>query len=457
MKKFFTLCAALLVIASLSVNAQTTVSDDVYPGFNNGSILNVSGTAIKTGTYFTGSKSTLLFDNGPLVNVPGAVGSADTSRLQTAILLMNTLGAGHQLSALNRVAEDLIVTDSAWIIDSIVFFAYQTGSTLTSTFNNYNLRVWNGIPDTTGSAIVWGDTTTNILHRTAFSNIYRNSETAPSDVTRPIMRNVLLTTGLVLLQGTYYLDWQAGGTLASGPWAPPITINGLTTTGNARQRASGIWGKLLDSGTTTWQGLPFLIYGHLPGPTSHDVGVSALVAPVDGVLTGAETVTVTLENYTATPETNFAVTYVADAGMPVTQMFTGTLSGMGTQNFIFTTTANLSAAGAHNIKAWTSLAGDVDPSNDTLNAVVQNTLSINENNSAAYIDVYPNPVIDIIRINSSSMLVSVKMFDHLGRLVLNTEPASKETLINAGTLQKGIYLMNITTENSTVVRKVIIE
>jgi hypothetical protein len=271
------------------------------------------------------------------------------------------------------------------------------------------------------------------------------------------MRNVLLTTGLVLLQGTYYLDWQAGGTLVSGPWAPPITINGQTITGNARQRVSGIWGKLLDTGTATWQGLPFLIYGHLPVPSTHDVGVSALVAPVDGVLTGAETVIVTLENYTATSETNFAVTYLVDAGMPVTQMFIGTLTGMGTQNFIFATTADLSAAGAHTIKAWTSLAGDVDPSNDTLNAVVQNTLSINENNSVAYIDVYPNPVIDIIRINSSSMLVSIKMFDHLGRLVLNAEPASKEALINAGTLQKGIYLMNITTENSTVVRKVIIE
>ena len=33
-----------------------------------------------------------------------------------------------------------------------------------------------------------------------------------------------VTIGTSLTEGTYWIDWQTGGTLASGPWAPPIAI-----------------------------------------------------------------------------------------------------------------------------------------------------------------------------------------------------------------------------------------
>lgn len=53
------------------------------------------------------------------------------------------------------------------------------------------------------------------------------------------------------------------GSLASGPWAPPITINGQTTTGDALQftTSSGSWAPANDTGTYTQQGMPFLILG----------------------------------------------------------------------------------------------------------------------------------------------------------------------------------------------------
>ena len=72
----------------------------------------------------------------------------------------------------------------------------------------------------------------------------------------------VVTVGTVLAPGTYWLDWQTGGTLASGPWAPPVTILGQT----AKPGANGLqytttWAAALD--TTFQQDLPFIIEGVL--------------------------------------------------------------------------------------------------------------------------------------------------------------------------------------------------
>lgn len=205
--------------------------------------------------------SAILYDNGPLVNSPGTgAGGADESTVQTG-LGMGTYGFGHQLSAGNRIADEFTVTDpSGWAIDYIHFFAYQTNSTTASTMTAVNYQIWDGPPDDPASSVVFGDTATNRLISTGWSGIYRVLDTSSGDTTRPVMINSV-SAGLVLPPGTYWLDWQADGDPAlSGPWAPPITINGQTTTGNALQYAGG-WVPLADTGTATSQGLPFVIEG----------------------------------------------------------------------------------------------------------------------------------------------------------------------------------------------------
>jgi len=203
----------------------------------------------------------ILYDNGPLVTHPGGgAGGADASALQTAIGL-NTYGAGAQQTAGNRVAEDFTVTGSGWLVQTMTFFTYQTGSTTTSTINGLNFQIWNGVPGAAGSAVVFGDTTTNRLASTTWSNIYRSIDTNLLDSTRPIMTAVG-TVNTFLPPGTYWVDWQLNGTLASGPWVPPISILGQATTGNARQFTSTGWANLVDTGTAAApQGLPFVIEG----------------------------------------------------------------------------------------------------------------------------------------------------------------------------------------------------
>ena len=66
-------------------------------------------------------------------------------------------------------------------------------------------------------------------------------------------------TPISLAPGTYWVQFQFGGTVASGPWAPPVTILGQTATGNGLQSLAGVWGQALDG--TFHQDLPFIIIG----------------------------------------------------------------------------------------------------------------------------------------------------------------------------------------------------
>jgi hypothetical protein len=93
---------------------------------------------------------------------------------------------------------------------------------------------------------------------TTWANIYRNNNGPGGATDRPVMRIVAGTPGLTLAPGTYWVEWQATGSGSSGPWVPPITIQGETSTGNAIQNQAGTWVTLVDVGP---QGLPFILNG----------------------------------------------------------------------------------------------------------------------------------------------------------------------------------------------------
>jgi hypothetical protein len=217
--------------------------------------------------HMSGSRSrTLLHDNGPFINSPGTgPDGTDQSILQNVTLGMNTLGAGIQFASGNHMADDFVVEET-WTVESFTFYGYQTNSPTTSTMTGGYLQIWDGDP-TAGGQIIWGDMTTNQMSSTAWTNSYRLSEGTPG-TTRPIMSITCATPELVLEPGTYWVEYTLNGSLASGPWAPPITINGQTVTGNAKQflGASSTWVDFLDTGTDTpAQGLPFLIEGEIGG------------------------------------------------------------------------------------------------------------------------------------------------------------------------------------------------
>ena len=200
----------------------------------------------------------MLYDNGPFVtHVGGGPGGSDYSLLQNPP--NTTLGFGYNQAGAIYVADDFTATED-WAIDSLVFFGYQTGSTLTSTFTGIFVEIWNGDPGVAGSAVVWGDLTTNLIVDTYWTNCYRGSDLIATN--RPIMGVVAGTSGLNLPAGDYWVVFAATGSTTSGPWCPPITILDQPETGNAMQSLSGVWAPLIDAGSLGAKGLPFIIHGN---------------------------------------------------------------------------------------------------------------------------------------------------------------------------------------------------
>lgn len=197
----------------------------------------------------------LLFDNGDFVTGINASGP-DSSVLQGT---NTTLGAGFKNGQGYSIADDFTIASGSWQIDSIVIYSYQTGSTTTSTFDGIYIQIWDGDP-ASGGTIAWGDTTTNILSDTYWTDVYRGSYSGWT-TTRPIMAVTAATTACTLPASTYWVDVQATGTEASGPWCIPVTISGQEGTGDAYQRIGATYGALTDGGSFQGLGLSFKVYG----------------------------------------------------------------------------------------------------------------------------------------------------------------------------------------------------
>lgn len=203
-----------------------------------------------------------------VTHAAGGAGGADESRLQTSTLGMSTIGFGSQISVGNSIADDVTFTLPTHI-DTLSFYAYQTGSTTTPTFTDLRVQIWNAPPNL-GGTVVFGDLTTNRLGNASFGNVYRVTETTIGNTSRPIMTITSSDLNWDLNPGTYWIQFSLGGSLASGPWAVPISIlgqsgetgaNGLQCVWNA---TTGVcdWNNAADGGTgTPRQGFPISIVG----------------------------------------------------------------------------------------------------------------------------------------------------------------------------------------------------
>jgi len=211
--------------------------------------------------------SNLLYSNGPMITSFGTgFGGADESMLQSPV---SSYGSVFNHAAFFRIADDFTIPSVAWNVSSIDFFGYQTGSTTTSTITAAYCRILSGIPGQPGTTVVWGDTITNRLSGSVFSNIYR--VTVSGNNQRPIMKIEMNTPGLILPPGTYWVEFAALGTLPSGPWCPYVTINNTPVTGNGLQFQGTATGYVpIDP---YGQGVPFNINGSPAGTLNVDYQV----------------------------------------------------------------------------------------------------------------------------------------------------------------------------------------
>jgi len=192
----------------------------------------------------------LLFNNGPLVNSAGTgAGGADESILMDGL---STYGYGVSINSGYSLADDFTV-DQDWTVETFTFYAYQTGSSTSSSLTEGYFQIYDGKPGD-GGTVIYGDLTTNRMINTTWTNIYRNNDGPGGSTNRPIMEYVCDASGLTLTPGAYWVEFTVAGSLSSGPWAPPVTISGQPITGNAMQNTGG-WAEI------DGQGMPFLING----------------------------------------------------------------------------------------------------------------------------------------------------------------------------------------------------
>lgn len=244
----------LTLILSASVIMAAQPLDDVQlPPASDG--------AQYSGPVWDGPKAVLL-DNGPVITSYGTgVGGADESIIDPS---ESTNGFGCQWQSDIRLSDDFEVpSGQTWEIDKIVLIGYQTGFGPPSTITGVYIEFYDGNPET--ATLVWGDLFTNIMTTTEFMNCYRvNQAGSGVNTDRPLMvQTCELSTAISLSGGTYWIVWEQDGTGDSGPWTPPITINGQLETGNAIQYYSAAWGPISDSTSGELKGLPFILEGNI--------------------------------------------------------------------------------------------------------------------------------------------------------------------------------------------------
>jgi hypothetical protein len=215
------------------------------------------------------------------------------SPLQNTSQGLNVFGFGAQTSANNAVADDFTLTATT-DLTTIEFYMYQTGAVAPS-ITNINVRLHSGPggPLTPTSNVLQSVTTAGTV---TLLPVFRGLEVGPT-CNRQIQKIVVdVSSWPALAAGTYWLSWDANGSIASGPWQPPITIcGGCAPAGaNAMQAAAGApFAPLADTGGVgvcagSIQDLPFIIRGTgggSPCPANIvNTGTSAGKVDVDDLL-----------------------------------------------------------------------------------------------------------------------------------------------------------------------------
>ena len=77
--------------------------------------------------------------------------------------------------------------------------------------------------------------------------------------------------------------------------------------------------------------------------------------------------------------------------------------------------------------------------------------------SQSGIKVYPNPVKDVLTIESGSGMKQVQIFNVTGQLVLSQQTDSKTITVNTSSLKSGVYFLKVTTDNASFDKKIVVQ
>ena len=208
---------------------------------------------------FGSAQAVELFNNGPVVDGSGLSildNPPDTS-------------LGFTSSSLNGItlADSFTVAGPGWSVQSLDFFAYQTNAVgFTFTTATWSLRSGTDV----NIAPILASGTTPLTSVGSAPIGFRVSPTTLGSTARAIWRMNADIPDLVLPAGDYFVTWALAGTIASGPFVPPVL--GSVGTGNALQATStsiGPFALMLMGGSLSPVDVPFVVQGSVvPEPSS---------------------------------------------------------------------------------------------------------------------------------------------------------------------------------------------
>lgn len=102
---------------------------------------------------------------------------------------------------------------------------------------------------------------------------------------------------------------------------------------------------------------------------SNDTGVTNIDAPTDGSTSATEQVTITINNFGDSPQSNIPVSYTFN-GNTENEVYTGTIAAASSAQYTFTATVDMSTGEVYNIEACTNLSGDENTSNNCSNVTL---------------------------------------------------------------------------------------
>lgn len=170
---------------------------------------------------------------------------------------------------------DQFTLASTSMITSISFDAYSTSTypfPPASPFTSATLSIYSGVPGSGGVVLF----TSNTLSVTAWTGIYRVTQTTLTNAQRPVMTLSMGFSSVLLTAGTYYAAWTVTGVAAPGNpgsiFSPPVmNTDGTLPTGTALQSVDGgaTWANLTDTGAGRQVSVPLTVNGTVvPEPST---------------------------------------------------------------------------------------------------------------------------------------------------------------------------------------------
>lgn len=207
-----------------------------------------------------------LFNQSQIITQTGVgANGADVSEVQTTLGFTDYGVNGDWEVGFTNADNFTVPEGEIWSVNGFTVFSWQTGSTLQSTLEYLDFKVWDKSPDQGDAQLLYDFSDQNMLSGSRWTGTYRVADNNLTNAERPVMYSASVLSEqqtMVLNAGNYWIGWSGLGSMSNqGTYVPPITIVGETTTGDAMHLGYLGWVPWTDDGTVTVQGMPFGLFG----------------------------------------------------------------------------------------------------------------------------------------------------------------------------------------------------